>query len=117
MEAYKMTGEIEVCQGELKMTVVDSIPEGLEPLELTNGEYMIGVSNSGSPHLAPAGGITVYKESDTVMYVPCTNDTVMRHLGSSEQHTHRSVEFLAGLNYRVVRGRMHTPDGLAPVID
>jgi hypothetical protein len=54
------------AQGEVNIRKIDAMPEGLSPVTIENGVFVIGHSESGNTHVIDADGVMVMERTKDV---------------------------------------------------
>lgn len=109
-----------VAQGELLIRRVDALPNGLKEMELENGRYIVGHSETGHHHvIRKQEGVTVYANDNDPfsLYLVVNNpakEVELEHERSTD--THKPYFFGDGVHH--IR-RQWEDDGkdLRPVLD
>lgn len=106
----------QAAQGDLLITRVDAIPQGLEPMKAEHGDYVVAHSETGHHHVLPEGDVNVFQAAndDFVLYLVVNNETELKHLRSFD--THESLKVPPGM-YRINRQREYTPEGFRRAAD
>ncbi len=110
------TFQNQAAQGDMLITRVESLPEGLTEAEAVHGEHVIAHSETGHNHVISEDGVSVFEAANDpfVLYLKVDNTTELRHLRSFD--THESLKIAPGL-YRVNRQREYTPEGFRRAAD
>lgn len=58
--------KVAAAQGEVNIRKIDAMPEGLEPITVENGVFIIGHSESGNTHVIDADGVMVMERTKDV---------------------------------------------------
>ena len=99
------------AQGECYFRKVDSIPKGLKPLALENGQLIIGHSETGHHHVIEhPNHAEVFKADDAdgieMLYAVIGKPTSVRHLRGHD--THEAIALQPGM-YEIRKGREYDP--------
>jgi len=100
----------QAAQGDMLLTKVDSMPEGLELMKPDSGNYVVAHSETGHHHVISEQDVEVFESANDefVLYVVVNNETTLRHLRSFD--THAPINLTPG-TYRINRQREYTPEG------
>ena len=79
------------AQGEVNVTLIDSIPNGLEPFEPENGVYIIGHSESGNHHVLECKHVDMFVGEKTqagmqVLYAIVNEPAEIKQLRDGQPH-------------------------------
>ncbi len=98
------------AQGELYITRVARLPDGLVPIPAENGRVIVGHSETGHHHVMTAERTTMYRLPEEIydLFLVVNEPDTLEHLRSFD--THKPVEFTPGI-YRVRRQREYIPEG------
>ncbi len=104
------------AQGDMLITRVESIPEGLQPMNPEGGNYIVAHSETGHHHVLPQQDVEVFGAANDpfVLYLVVNNETELKHLRSFD--THESLKVPPGM-YRINRQREYTPEGFRRAAD
>lgn len=105
----------QAAQGDLLITAVDSLPDGLSEVEPENGSHIVAHSETGHHHVVAANAARAYQGSNPmVMFLVVTKPTALEHHRSFD--THEPLELKSG-TYEIRRQREYTPEGWRRVAD
>lgn len=110
------TFERQAAQGDMLITKIDSIPEGLEPMKPKGGQMIVAHSETGHHHVLPEADVDVFHAANDefVLYLVVNNETELKHMRSFD--THESLKLQPG-KYRINRQREYTPEGFRRAAD
>ena len=100
----------QAAQGDMLITKVDAIPEGLKPMKPEGDHYVVAHSETGHHHVLPENDVDVFQAANDpfVLYLVVNNETQLEHLRSFD--THAPISIPPGM-YRINRQREYTPEG------
>lgn len=100
----------QAAQGDMLITKIDELPEGVVPKELENGVYVLAHSETGHHHVIEPGHAKVYEAANDpfMAYMVVEHPTNLTHLRSFD--THAPITISPG-TYRINRQREYTPEG------
>lgn len=107
----------QAAQGDVLITRIDSLPEGLKKVTPeSDGTYIITHSETGHNHVMDSSDINFYMDAanDFVGYLEVVRPTELRHLRSFD--THESLKVEKGL-YKINRQRERIPEGFRKAAD
>jgi hypothetical protein len=106
----------QAAQGDMLITKIDKLPEGLKPMETEGGNYVLAHSETGHHHVVTPSDVDAFEAANDpfVMYLVVNKDTELKHLRSFD--THESLSIPEGL-YRINRQREYTPEGYRRAAD
>ena len=106
----------QAAQGDLLITRIKALPEGLEPVKSDNGVHILAHSETGHHHVVEDRDISLYRpgNDEFVAYMVVNHPTVLRHERSFDTHAPLSIP--AG-TYRINRQREYTPEGFRRAAD
>lgn len=111
----------QAAQGDLFIRRIDKLPEGIKPMSVEDGNYIVAHSETGHHHVIEARqNVVVFSTDDPlVSYLQVIESTdameaVIEHLRNFD--THESIKIGAG-NYEIRRQREYTPEGWRRVAD
>lgn len=106
------------AQGELYISMITDLPNGLTPMESVNDVYIVAHSETGHHHVIQAKpGCEIFLSEDPMTFylrVADATEVVLEHLRKFDNH--RPIQFLKGM-YRFRLARERTPAGWRRVID
>jgi hypothetical protein len=109
------TFQNQAAQGDLLITRVETLPDGITPAAIESGEYIVAHSETGHHHVVSAADCQVYETADPlVAYLVVDNTVEFRH--KRESHTHESIQAKSGV-FRLDRQREYTPEGFRRAAD
>lgn len=109
------TFEKQAAQGDLLITAIDSLPEGLTELHTDSAHHIVAHSETGHHHVVAANAARAYQGTNPmVMFLVVTKPTVLEHHRSFD--THEPLELRSGI-YEIRRQREYTPEGWRRVAD
>lgn len=87
MRAFKKTA----AQGEVNITLVDAIPEGLAPFKCDGEHYILGHSESGNHHVLDRESARVFVGGETpsgmkILYAIIDKPTKIQQLAAGNPH-------------------------------
>lgn len=112
--------KIENCaaQGDLYITRVAALPEGIKMTQADGGRYIVAHSETGHHHVVEAEGCHYYEvvEDPLTAYLEVIDATevTLKHLRAWD--THDPLTIGPGI-YRIRRQREYTPEGWRRVAD
>lgn len=105
----------QAAQGDLLIRRVDRIPDGLKPMTVDAGKYIVAHSETGHHHVIEARpNVIVFDTEDPLVsylqVIEATDEAeaVIEHLRNFD--THESVKVGAG-KYEIRRQREYSPEG------
>ena len=111
-----MVGKNFAIQGDIALTRVTSLPEGLVQAATDQGRHILAHSETGHHHAVLEREGMLYKTEDPlVAYLRVDDAAELKHYKPSAD-AHRTVFLDKGI-YRVNRQREYTPQGLRAVAD
>lgn len=109
------TFDKQAAQGDLLITVIDDLPEGVSELEPDGDHHIVAHSETGHHHVVAANAARAYQgDNPMVMFLVVTTPTVLEHHRSFD--THEPLELRSG-TYEIRRQREYTPKGWRRVAD
>lgn len=110
------TFETQAAQGDLLITRIDSLPEGLLPVDGENGKYIVAHSETGHHHTMSTEHCTFYRSAndDLALWAVVSEPTTLLHERSFD--THSPITVNPGI-YRINRQREYTPEGFRRAAD
>jgi hypothetical protein len=109
------------AQGDLLIRRIEKLPEGLKPLAVENGNFIVAHSETGHHHvIAERPSVKVFVTDDPmvsyleVIEATDATETLLEHLRNFD--THETLKISAGI-YELRRQREHTPEGWQRVQD
>lgn len=115
MKSFK--GFRQGVQGDVALTRVDTLPEGLvEAQRNERGEYIVAHSETGHNHAVAERTTKMYEDptNPLVAYLVVENTADLEH--HRTYNTHETIQFDTGV-YRINRQREYTPEGFRRVAD
>jgi hypothetical protein len=99
------------AQGEISIRRVDVLPAGVKPMELENGKFIIGHSETGHHHVMDRRAKTVFEATDApagmrVLYAVLDASGELVHERGHD--THETISFEPGI-YEFRLGREYDP--------
>lgn len=105
----------QAAQGDLLITRVDALPEGLKSADTESGNYVVAHSETGHHHLVSSAACKVYETDDPfVAYLATDNGVELKHDRSFD--THETIKIGEGV-FRLDRQREYTPEGFRRAAD
>lgn len=106
----------QAAQGDLLITRIDTIPDGMEVVKPDDGYYVVAHSETGHNHVIQQEGVNVFRAANDpfVLYLVVDNEVELKHLRSFD--THESIKVPPGM-YRINRQREYTPEGFRRAAD
>ena len=108
----------QAAQGDVLITKIDLMPEGIKKVEAVKSKYVIAHSETGHHHtVAERPGVTFWQSPDpAIAYLNVIDgvEAVLEHERSFD--THESL-LLKGGTYEVRRQQEYTPSGWKRVAD
>ena len=104
------TFKYQAAQGDILLTRIDELPDGLSKMVSENNEYIVAHSETGHHHVLADSDVDVYQAANDefVLYVVVNAPTVLKHKRSFDTHSPISLD--SGI-YRINRQREYTPEG------
>ena len=106
------------AQGDLYISRIEELPEGLKPILPTEGQYIVAHSETGHHHVVEAEGCSYYEMADdpltAYLEVVDATEVTLKHLRAWD--THEPLTIGPGI-YRIRRQREYTPEGWRRVAD
>ncbi len=104
------------AQGDLHITRIDKLPDGVVIVSPEHGKVIIGHSETGHHHVMEAKTVEMYRLPEEIYecFLVVKEATPLVHL--REYDTHEPIMHAPGV-YRVRRQREHTPEGWRRVAD
>lgn len=101
----------QAAQGDILLTKIDSLPDGLKAFGSEDGHYIVAHSETGHHHVLSIDDVDVFQAAidDFVLYVVAKKDTVLRHMRSFD--THEPLKLDGGSIYRINRQREYISEG------
>lgn len=97
-------------QGDVLLVEIKSIPEGTTEVECKGGRVVLAEGEStGHAHVMATRNIVV-SSVGTTLFLRVLHDTLLKH------EEHKEINVRTG-NYRVVRQREYSPEGIRNVAD
>jgi len=106
----------QAAQGDLLITRVDVMPDGLDQKNDVDGKHILAHSETGHHHVVEARCVDLYQPAndDFVGYIQVKEPCQIIHLRSWD--THAPIALDKG-TYRINRQREYTPDGYRRAAD
>lgn len=106
----------QAAQGDVLITKIDAIPEGLEVQQAENGKHVIAHSETGHHHTMVAEHVEAHTMPDEIydIFLDVKEATPLVHERSFD--THEPIMLDEG-KYHVRRQREHTPEGFRRAAD
>jgi len=106
----------QAAQGDMLITLIDELPEGIVEKKKENGVYILAHSETGHHHVIDQNHATAYEAANDpfVAYMVVEHPTELKHLRSFD--THSPITITPG-TYRVNRQREYTPEGFRRAAD
>jgi hypothetical protein len=115
------TFQIQAAQGDLLITRVEALPDGLVQQKPENDQHVLAHSETGHHHVVEADAVEYFHApandddfAGQVAYLRVNKPVALRHLRSFD--THAPLRILEGL-YRLNRQREYTPEGFRRAAD
>jgi len=104
------------AQGDLLITKIDEIPEGLSKQDDIDGNHVLAHSETGHNHVVDAQYVDLYQPAndDFIGYVDVKGECQIIHLRSWD--THAPINLDKG-KYKITRQREYTPEGYRRAAD
>lgn len=105
------------AQGDLYISRIDVLPDGVRPVKPTDGQYIVAHSETGHHHVVQEDGCEYYEADDPLtayLRVIDATEVTLRHLRAFD--THDPLTIGPGI-YRIRRQREYTPEGWRRVAD
>lgn len=98
------------AQGEVFIRRIDTLPAGIVPAPIEDGNYVVGHSESGHHHVIPAVGVQCFvaPENSLHLYLDVSEIVALKHLRPHD--THAPITIQPG-KYEVRRQREWAPEG------
>lgn len=117
---YVEVGTAPVAQGELLILRVDSLPvEGLKPMAVEDGRFIVGHSETGHHHtILKEKGVEVFESNDNnILFLKVTGKKTQAFLKHERGFdTHKTHGFKDG-NYIIRRQQESFLEGFRPALD
>jgi len=89
--------EVLGAQGEIRMFRIDEIPDRAKPMEMENGAYIIGHSETGHHHVLEAERVKVFADPEapqgmTILYAILESPGELVHLRGHDTHAPHAFE-------------------------
>ena len=106
----------QAAQGDLLITRIDTMPEGLDVFQPEDGVYVVAHSETGHNHVIRQEGVNAFHAANDpfVLYLVVDNEVELKHLRGFD--THESLSVTPGI-YRINRQREYTPEGFRRAAD
>lgn len=107
----------QVCaQGDIYITRIAALPEGVVPIEPEDGRVIVTHSETGHHHVMLAERTKAYRLPESIMdiFLAVEQGDTLEHLRPHD--THEAIQFGPGL-YHVRRQREYVPEGFRRVED
>lgn len=100
----------QAAQGDLLVTKIDTLPNGLKKAKAENGKHIVAHSETGHHHtvLEKNAQLLIDETNEFIAYLKVSNDTHIEHDRSFD--THAPIELKEGV-YEIRRQREYTPEG------
>lgn len=112
------TFEKMAAQGDLLITKIDRLPDGVVPVEPEDGVFVLAHSETGHNHVMERTSVKAYGVTDDrklfEMFIEVDAPTPIEHLRSFD--THEAIMVPPGV-YRINRQREYTPEGYRRAAD
>ncbi len=110
------TFERQAAQGDLLITKIDAIPDGLQKVVAEGGHYVVAHSETGHNHVIQQEGVDVFSAANDPFVLYLVVDTVseITHLRGFD--THEALRVNPGI-YRINRQREYIPEGFRKAAD
>lgn len=109
------------AQGDLMISRIVSIPDGVKPVDADKGKFIVAHSETGHNHVIEAApNVQLFTAGDPmisylqVIEAADAAETLLEHLRSFD--THETISIPPG-NYEIRRQREYTPEGWRRVED
>ena len=106
------------AQGDCLLLKIDSLPEGIKPIDAENGQFVVAQSETGHNHcVKERPTVKLYASVDQFRgYLEVKGDepAVLEHHRSFD--THEALEIKPGI-YEIRRQREYTPEGFRRAAD
>lgn len=110
------TFDKQAAQGDILITRIDKLPDGLVEQEPEKGSYIVAHSETGHHHTLPSQGVRMFAPANDpmVLFVIVDNEADLIHNRSFD--THETIRLKSGA-YEIRRQREYTPEGWRRVAD
>ena len=108
------------AQGDFIIMKIESLPEGLIPMEPENNKYVVAHSETGHNHVMERTNVMAFRPKDVKdvdlyeLFLVVKEPTEINHLRSFD--THEALLVPPG-NYKIRRQREYTPAGFRRAAD
>lgn len=104
------------AQGDLLITRIDKLPDGLMPVKPENGQFVVAHSETGHNHVIADESVVAFAPANDnfTLYLVVDKPAKLEHLRSFDRHAPLSVP--PG-TYRINRQREYTPQGYRRAAD
>jgi len=112
-----VTFKNQAAQGDVLVTRIDKLPDGLKEMTPEDGQFIVGHSETGHHHVVVADRPTtkVYHGNEPLlMFLNVKEPVLLRHERSFD--THKALKIEPG-TYEIRNQREHTPEGWRRVAD
>ncbi len=114
MKSFKNVKQ--AAQGDVAITRVDNLPEGMELNKFEHGVHVVAHSETGHHHVIDASVAEMHNDPSNglVSYLVVEDTAQLTHTRTYD--THETIELDKGV-YRINRQREYTPEGYRRVAD
>lgn len=104
-------------QGDVLLTRIDCLPEGLKLEQPVDGHFVVAHSESGHSHVVSADYVEMYVDevNPFIGYLTVEDATFIEHLKTSFD-AHETIQLEPGI-YRINRQREYTSEGFRRAMD
>ena len=98
------------AQGDILILGIDTLPEGVEPVDPENGVYVVAHSETGHNHVIAENDIDLFRAANDPLnlYAVVNRETELKHLRSFD--THKTLTLPPG-TYRFINQQEMTIEG------
>lgn len=121
MENVQYTGEAPIAQGDVCLTPIKSIPEGMQPVQPNSkGEFVITHSETGHNHVVmdrPNVQMFQSPHDPLIAYLLLNDGPDVELLHQRSHDTHGTQTLKSGKAYQISRQREDSPAGWRRAVD
>lgn len=110
------TFDQQAAQGDILITRIDALPQGLREIAAENGRHIVAHSETGHHHVLPAQGVKLFQGEDPMLLFAVIDADIAELTHQRPFDTHETLG-LRGGTYEIRRQREYTPEGWRRVED
>lgn len=111
------TFDKQAAQGDILITRIDGLPDGLQEQKPTQEGHIVAHSETGHHHTLPAKGVQLFAPANDPMVLYVVVDDECADLVHNRSYdTHETIRLKQG-NYEIRRQREYIPEGWRRVAD